>query len=125
MVRPPVCPRRARLLPLVLSLLIALGVSACQRVPFAFAPEVQQGNFITTDMIAQLEPGLGQRDVLFILGSPMLRHGREDRRWDYVHATSRGGGGPYERLTLVFDESGRLRALEGTLVPEVWQNAQR
>jgi len=108
-----------------LALLVAVALSACQRVPFAYAPEVQQGNLVSADMIEQLAPGMTQRDALFVLGSPMLRHGRETDRWDYVHATSRGGGGPYQRLTLVFDADGRLSALEGDLAPKPWPRAPR
>jgi outer membrane protein assembly factor BamE len=107
------------------ALLLTVTLGGCQRVPFAYAPEVQQGNLVSAEMIERLEPGMTQRDALFVLGSPMLRHGREADRWDYVHATSRGGGGPYQRLTLVFDAEGRLSALEGDLAPQPWPRSPR
>ena len=112
-----------RLLPaaMLLTLGPAVLLSGCQRVPFSYAPEIQQGNVITEEMVAQLRPEMTEREVLFVMGSPVLRHGALNERWDYVHGTGEGGAAPYERLTLVFGQDRRLAEVNGDLAPAGWR----
>lgn len=109
----------------VLAVLLAsvplVFLSGCQRVPFSYAPEIQQGNVITADMVAELQSGMSEREVLFVMGSPVLRHGALNERWDYVHGMGEGGAAPYQRLTLIFDRERRLAAVDGDLAPPNWR----
>lgn len=96
----------------------ALLTSGCSygSLPLVYEVPVQQGNILTEDMIAELEPGMSRRQVEFVLGTPALRDPFREDRWDYLHTEKAGGGGTPDRLT-VFFEGDRLVRLEGNLAP--------
>ena len=100
----------------------AVLLSGCSisNLPFAYQPEVQQGNIITEDMTEQLRPGMTKREVRFVLGSPAIEDMFRSNRWDYVHSSSAGGGGDTERLTLIFDDNDELAEVHGSLAPGTW-----
>lgn len=108
--------------PLILGLFLLGGtglLAGCSysNIPFAYEVPVQQGNIITDEMIAELEPGMSRRQVEFVLGTPAIEPVFRNDRWDYVHTDAPGGGGEPDRLT-VFFEGDRLVRLEGNLAPE-------
>jgi len=111
---------RRYLLILLLSAGPALTGCALSDLPFAYQPDVQQGNIITEEMIEQLRPGMTKRQVQYVLGSPAIRDIFRENRWDYVHAQAAGGGGEPTRLTVIFDDSERLETLKGDLAPADW-----
>ena len=45
----------------------------------------QQGNFIKQDDLDQLEVGMTRKQVLFLLGTPMVADPFHQDRWDYVY----------------------------------------
>jgi outer membrane protein assembly factor BamE len=45
--------------------------------------EIQQGNVLNRELVAQLEPGMTRSQVMFLLGTPMLPNGFNTDRWDY------------------------------------------
>lgn len=98
--------------------LLALGFPACSYVPrivTEYRIDVQQGNVLTQEMVAQLKPGLTRDQVRFILGTPMLTDMFHANRWDYVYRLQDGRTNAVEtrRLTVFFDQEGRLEKLAG------------
>jgi len=67
--------------------------------------DVQQGNVLKPEMVAQIKPGMNQRQVKFILGTPMITDPFHPGRWDYVYRLQ-AQGQPLEnkRLTLYFED---------------------
>lgn len=62
-------------------MLFVLGVSSgC-----VYHASVQQGNFIKQDDLDQLEVGMTRKQVLFLLGTPMVADPFHQDRWDYVY----------------------------------------
>jgi outer membrane protein assembly factor BamE len=58
----------------------ALGLAACvYRMP------IQQGNFLDPKAIAQVQPGMTQSQVRYLLGTPMVPAAFDDSRWDYQY----------------------------------------
>ncbi|MCG8097771.1 MAG: outer membrane protein assembly factor BamE, partial [Candidatus Thiodiazotropha taylori] len=60
---------------LILILLIIPLLNACsswENLSLVHSPDIEQGNIITPEMVALLQPGMTQRQVRFALGSPML-----------------------------------------------------
>ncbi len=55
--------------------------------------DVQQGNVLTQDMVAQLKPGQTREQVRFILGSPLIADIFHRQRWDYVYRFRNGPTG--------------------------------
>jgi outer membrane protein assembly factor BamE len=80
--------------------------------------EIQQGNIINQDMINKLEPGMSQRQVRFIMGSPMISDTFHAGRWDYLYRMHKSGHAPSEtkRVSLYFDNN-QLARIEGDIRP--------
>ena len=84
-----------------LSLLFSVNlVGACA----LYKPEIQQGNLITAEQVAQLRPGMSRAQVQGVLGAPLLADIFHANRWDYVYQVQRGGKVVEARkYSLVFD----------------------
>jgi outer membrane protein assembly factor BamE len=68
--------------------------------------DVQQGNIINSDEMAQLHPGLDKNEVSSILGAPLLTDMFNTDTWTYVY-TNQINGGKIEKkkLTLEFKKN--------------------
>ena len=91
---------------------LPLAAAACGITPYRI--EIQQGNFVTQEMVAQLKPGLTREQVRFILGTPLLSDIFHAERWDYVFTRRRANSSEVEsRRIAVFFEEGKLKRVEG------------
>ena len=80
--------------------------------------DIQQGNFITQDMVQKLSVGQTREQVRFILGTPLLVDIFRANRWDYVFRASKGWNEPEKRkLIIFFDAGGRVERWEADLPP--------
>jgi len=79
---------------------------------------IQQGNIVNQAMINKLRPGMGKRQVRFIMGSPMINDTFHENRWDYLYRIHRSSHAPTEstRVTLFFKED-KLTRVEGDMRP--------
>ena len=57
-----------------------------------YRPDIQQGNFVSQEMLAQLKVGQTRDQVRFILGTPLLMDVFHADRWDYPFYLARGNG---------------------------------
>ena len=100
----------------MLILTLPLLVAACD-LPSKLTPyriEIQQGNYVTQEMLAQLSPGLTRDQVRFVLGTPLVSDIFHEERWDYVFMRQRANSREVEyRRIAVFFEEGRLKRIEG------------
>ena len=79
--------------------------------------EIQQGNFITQEMVSQLKLGQTREQVRFILGSPLVTDIFHADRWDYVFSRRRANSSEVEqRRIVVFFVDGKLARIEGDVV---------
>ena len=79
--------------------------------------EVQQGNYVTQDMIEKLKPGMTKSQVRFALGTPLVTDPFHNDRWDYVYILQKGGRVAEERrIAAVFAEDKLLR-IDGDVKP--------
>ena len=93
---------------------VALIGTACSNVPLGvYRVDVQQGNVLTEEMLAQLAPGMEKRKVRFLLGTPILVDTFNQDRWDYIYTFARGGGTIEQRQVTLFFEDERLARIEG------------
>ena len=99
-------------MPRVLILALPLLTTACILTPYRI--EIQQGNYVTPEMVAQLKPGLTRDQVRFVLGTPLVSDMFHGERWDYVFMRRRANSTEveYHRLS-VFFEDGKLKSVEG------------
>ena len=85
--------------------------------PGVYKISIPQGNIITQDMIDQLRPGMSKRQVVFVMGTPLVRDPYFQDRWDYVYNFQPGGGERgQERLSIFFVDDQMVR-FEGDFVP--------
>ncbi len=86
----------------LLFLVVSALVSGCT----VYKIDVQQGNTVDADKLAQLRTGMTEREVNFLLGSPMLIDPFHSNRWEYVYAFRKGGEDTMQqkRLTLYFKD---------------------
>ncbi|MCD6041266.1 MAG: putative outer rane lipoprotein OmlA [Burkholderiales bacterium] len=105
------------LLPLFPPLALALG-AGCSYVPHIpgitpYRIEIQQGNFISPDMMAQLKPGMSKEQVRLVLGTPLLTDIFHADRWDYLYWREKPGEKREQRKLTVFFQDGKLTRLDG------------
>ncbi|MDR1934744.1 MAG: outer membrane protein assembly factor BamE [Candidatus Accumulibacter sp.] len=103
---------------IALAVLLFLAGGACSWVPRPISEykiDIQQGNVLTQDMVAQLRPGLSKDQVRFILGTPVLMDMFHANRWDYVYRLQKGSTGEVEmrRFSAFFDDDDRLARVGG------------
>ncbi len=89
-----------------------------EKLPWVYKVDVQQGNVVDQEQVNQLTPGMDQRQVQHILGTPMIADPFHQDRWDYPYAFQPGGKKTeLSRLTVYFEDS-KLARTEGTLRPQ-------
>ena len=107
------------------TLLIILAIAcigACGFVGFpgVYKINVEQGNIVTPEMVAQLKPGMNRRQVRFVLGTPLIEDTFNENRWDYLYVKRNGQNILSEsRLTVEF-QGDSLVNVSGDLVPPGW-----
>jgi outer membrane protein assembly factor BamE len=110
--------------PAVLALLAAAILPACKSIDVPKVPGVtpyrmviQQGNFISQEMVAQLKPGMTKEQVRFILGTPLVTDIFHADRWDYVFFRELADGKRDQRNLSVVFEKDKLARVLGDLMP--------
>ncbi|WP_119155189.1 outer membrane protein assembly factor BamE [Caldimonas tepidiphila] len=116
--------KRAGLLPAALALPILLGacgsLQPSDRLLGVLTPyriEIVQGNVVTQEMAAAVQPGMSRAQVREVLGSPLLTSIFHENRWDYVFTIRRQGAQPQERRVTAFFDGERLAKLEAGELP--------
>jgi outer membrane protein assembly factor BamE len=104
-----------------ISVSASLALTACATA-LGYLPiytiDIQQGNIVDQSMVDQLRPNMTKRQVLYILGSPMLKDTFHQKRWDYLFSEQRSGEDRQQKkLTLVFNDSEQITAIQGDFKP--------
>ncbi|HEV7815383.1 MAG TPA: outer membrane protein assembly factor BamE [Janthinobacterium sp.] len=82
-----------------------------------YRPTIQQGNFISQEMLAQLKPGMTRDQVKFILGTPLLADVFHDDEWDYPFRLAKGNGEITTSRVVVFFKDNKVDRFEGGNLP--------
>jgi len=114
--------RRSSIRNLAIAALAAGLVAGCGYVPripgvTPYRIEIQQGNFISQEMVSQLKPGMTKEQVRFILGTPMVTDIFHTDRWDYVYWRETPKGAREQRKVTVLFEQGQLARVDGDVTP--------
>lgn len=99
--------------------LALLAGCAVPRIPgiTPYKMEIQQGNFVSQEMVSQLTPGMSKEQVRFVLGTPLITDIFHGERWDYVYWREDQAGKREQRKLAVFFADGKLARLDGDVVP--------
>jgi len=99
-------------------LVLAIGIAGCDLAPklTPYRMEIQQGNYVTQDMVARLKPGLTRDQVRYVLGTPLVSDIFHDERWDYVFMRQRVNSSEmeYGRIAVFFAD-GKLKRIDGDI----------
>jgi len=79
--------------------------------------DIRQGNFVTQEMVAKLQPGMSRSQVRFVLGTPLLTDIFHADRWDYVYRYEKDGKLAEERKIAAIFSGDKLVRIEGDVVP--------
>lgn len=79
--------------------------------------DIVQGNFVSKEQAAALQPGMSRTQVRDILGTPLLTSIFHADRWDYVFTFKRQGLAPQARKVTVFFKADTLERVEADDLP--------
>ena len=102
---------------LVPAALCALAACGTPNLVKPYRMEIQQGNYISQEMVSQLKPGMTKEQVRFILGTPLVTDIFHADRWDYIYFRDSQGRVREERKIAVVFENGKLARVLGDVVP--------
>jgi outer membrane protein assembly factor BamE len=105
----------------VAGVFFAVALAACSYVPripglTPYRIEIQQGNQVTQENLAQLKPGMSKDQVRSALGTPLLTDIFHADRWDYVFWREAPDGKREERKIAVHFQDGKLLRVDGDVV---------
>jgi outer membrane protein assembly factor BamE len=104
------------------ALLGGLALAGCQRMPALpgltpFKVDIQQGNYVTQDMVDKLKAGMTKSQVRFALGTPLVADPFHNDRWDYIYIMQKAGRlAEQRRIVAVFKED-KLVRIDGDVKP--------
>jgi outer membrane protein assembly factor BamE len=82
-----------------------------------YRPDIQQGNFVSQEMLNQLKVGQTRDQVRFILGSPLLQDAFHKDRWDYPFYLARGNGELTTSRVTVYFKDDKVDHFDGGNLP--------
>lgn len=105
----------------ILAVLASLTLASCTTIlthlPGVYSVDVQQGNIVDQPMIDQLRPSMNKRQVLYIMGSPMLVDFFHQKRWDYLYSAQVEGGDRQQKRISLYFENDQLIGVQGDFKP--------
>jgi outer membrane protein assembly factor BamE len=79
--------------------------------------DIVQGNVVTQELAARVQPGMSRAQVRDLLGSPMLTDPFHADRWDYIFTIKRQGTEPQRRAVIAYFQGDKLERLDAKDLP--------
>lgn len=99
---------------LIISLILPLTACEPHRI------DVQQGNRIKPVTLKKLKTGMNRKQVLYVLGSPLLKDPFHEDRWDYIYYLKPGNKAVKQsRVTLYFKKNKLVKIDDSEYAPEM------
>ena len=95
----------------------ALTACAPPQIIQPYRMDIQQGNYVSQEMISQLKIGMTKEQVRYVLGTPLVADIFHADRWDYVYYKDPRRGVREGRKIAVVFENGKLARVLGDVVP--------
>jgi outer membrane protein assembly factor BamE len=89
--------------------LLSLGGCSYYKFPWVYRINIEQGNIVDEDKLAQVKVGMSKSQVKFLLGSPLIVDTFNQSRWDYYYSF-RTGKGKFDRARVTLNFSGESLA---------------
>jgi outer membrane protein assembly factor BamE (lipoprotein component of BamABCDE complex) len=106
---------------------LAFAVAGCswmpERMPWltslgVYKIDVNQGNYLSQDMVDKLKVGMTKQQVKLTLGTPLVSSAFRDQRWDYVYEFARQGKVREHRNFTVYFADDKVVRWEGDEMPQ-------
>lgn len=95
---------------------LCISITACLK---PYQPNVTQGNKLNNGELAQLRQGMSKREVMYILGTPLVSDPFLQARWDYYYSDlDRQKKKTSTRVITVIFKDDLLEKLEGDVMLE-------
>ena len=117
---------------------VALAIAGCSTMtaPFdtwmpyisqfgVYKLDVNQGNYLSQDMVDKLKEGQTKQQVRLILGTPLITSVFRDNRWDYLYEYRQNGRLQTRRQFTVYFKDDALTRWEGDEMPKSVQELNR
>ncbi|MGR9043917.1 MAG: outer membrane protein assembly factor BamE [Gammaproteobacteria bacterium] len=88
-----------------------------ESLPGVYKLDIQQGNIINQEMIDQLRPDMTKRQVLYVMGSPMLVDVFHQQRWDYIYSEQEDDDPRMQKRITLYFEGDNLIGVQGDFRP--------
>ncbi len=114
----------ARIAALTLAAALAAGCSTIDTyLPTArsfgvYKLDINQGNYLSQDMVDKLRAGQTKQQVRVMLGTPLVTSTFRDSRWDYIYEFARQGRVVEHRTFTVYFVDDKLARWEGDEMPQ-------
>lgn len=96
-----------------------LGVLLLSAAGCVYRVPIQQGNFLEAKEVDQVNIGMTQAQVRYVLGTPMVIDPFSKDRWDYVYYLKKGQiRKPEQRHFIVYFENGAVSRIERSDTPK-------
>ncbi len=79
--------------------------------------DINQGNYLSQDMVEKLKVGQSKQQVRLILGTPLVTSAFRDNRWDYIYEFVRQAKTLEHRQFTVYFVDDKLARWEGDEMP--------
>ena len=106
--------------------LLALAAAGCATVDeyaptlrnfFVYKLDINQGNYLSQDMVDKLKVGQTKAQVRQLLGTPLVVSAFRDSRWDYVYEFTHQGRVVAHRTFTTYFVDDKLARWEGDEMP--------
>lgn len=98
-----------------------VALTGCETIlsnlPGIYTIDIEQGNMIDQAMVDQLRPNMSKRQVLYIMGSPMLTDTFHEQRWDYLYSDQPGGEARMQKRISLYFNGDNLAGVQGDFRP--------
>ena len=92
---------------------LALLLASC-----VYRMNIQQGNYLESKTVDQLQVGMTRSQVRYLLGTPMVPDAFDDSRWDYVYYLRKGRlSAPEQRHLVVRFRDEKVASIDRAAIP--------
>lgn len=102
----------------------ATGVQKLLNIITPYRINIQQGNFISQEMLARVQTGMTPEQVRFALGTPLLSDIFHAGRWDYVFRLQKPNGQVTNNRVIIYFEDNRVARILSDPLPDETQYLQ-
>ncbi|MGP1959250.1 MAG: outer membrane protein assembly factor BamE [Arsenophonus sp. NC-CH8-MAG3] len=95
---------------LIVAISVVIFITGCSMVErFIYHPDINQGNYLSSNDVAKIKKGMTQQQVAYTLGTPMLKELFGQQVWYYIFRQQlKYKKVKQQTLTLIFDPNGIL-----------------